>query len=198
MRICNASISDEELVELALSVGYRFSPSVGVENAIAELETYKATRNLAIWHDHLTILRIGYILFAVWIVYDPIVFLTEVEYTAIKGQSISKLQEIIEEPLVYMIAPSNSSPDKQPSSDRCECLTQLSNHNQGYCGDKAAQQFERGTQLGVNYNSKYTHARLGSCTTMSMEDSSRVTSNCFSWQVWQCTWNIETTRRATS
>jgi hypothetical protein len=41
MRIYNASISDEEL---ALSVGY---PSVGVENAIAELEIYRATWNLA-------------------------------------------------------------------------------------------------------------------------------------------------------
>lgn len=71
MRICNASITDEELLQLALSVGYRLSPSMGVENAIAELETYKATRNLAIWHDHSTILRTGYILFAVWIVYDP-------------------------------------------------------------------------------------------------------------------------------
>ena len=128
MRICNASISDEELLQLALSVGYRLSPSVGVENAIAELETYKATRNLAIWHDHSTILRTGYILFAVWIVYDPIVFLTEEEYTAIKGQSISYLQEIIEEPLIYMIAPSSSSPDEQLAlvPDRCECLTQLS------------------------------------------------------------------------
>ena len=129
MRICNASISDEELLQLALSVGYRLSPSVGVENAIAELETYKATRNLAIWHDHSTILRTGYILFAVWIVYDLIVFLTEEEYTAIKGQSISNLQEIIEEPLIYnMIAPSSSSPDEQLAlvPDMYECLTQLS------------------------------------------------------------------------
>ena len=101
---------------------------MGVENAIAELETYKATRNLGIWHDHSTILRTGYILFAVWIVYDPIVFLTEGEYTATSGQSISDLQEIIEEPVIYMIAPSSSSPDEQLAlvPDRCECLTQLS------------------------------------------------------------------------
>ena len=29
------------------------------------------TRHLTIWHDHSTILHTGYILFAVWIIYDP-------------------------------------------------------------------------------------------------------------------------------
>lgn len=86
MRICNASMSDEELLQLAKSVGYRFSTIIGIENAIAELETHKAIRDLAIWHDHSTSLRTGYILFAVWIVYDPVVFLTETEYTVQTGQ----------------------------------------------------------------------------------------------------------------
>ena len=31
IRICNASISDKELLQLAWSVGYRLSPSISVE-----------------------------------------------------------------------------------------------------------------------------------------------------------------------
>ena len=56
------------------------------------------TRHLALWHDHSTILHTGYILFAVWILYDPKVFMTEEEYVSLSGQQISNLQEIIEEP----------------------------------------------------------------------------------------------------
>ena len=74
-------MADEELLQLALSVGYQLSTSIDAENAIAELKAYQTKRNPAIWHDHSTILRTGYILFAVWIVYDPIVFLTEKECT---------------------------------------------------------------------------------------------------------------------
>ena len=60
----------------------------------------KCTRHLALWHDHSTILHTGYILFAVWILYDRKVFMTE-EYVSLSGQQISNLQEIIEEPVIY-------------------------------------------------------------------------------------------------
>ena len=125
-------------------------------------------RHLAIWHDHSTILRTGYILFAVWVVYDPIVFLTDNEYSAKTGQTVSNLQEMIEEPAIHMIAPSSSSPDEQLAlvPDRVECLQQFSQsilsqtgvqvNDRFFCGDKPAQQFERGTQLGGNY-------KCGSC-----------------------------------
>ena len=101
-----------------------------------------------------------------WVIYDPIVFLTEDEYTTKTGNSVSSLQEVIEEPEMYMIAPSSSSPEEQLAlvPDRVECLQQLSqpivsqtgvNINdclRFFCGDKPAQQFERGKQLGGNYN----------------------------------------------
>ena len=126
MRICNTSMADEELLQLALLVGYQLSTSIDGENAIAEHKAYQTKRNLAIWHNHSTILQTGCILFAVWIVYDPIVFLTEKECTCQTSKSVSNLQEIIKEPLIYMIAPSSSSPDEQLAlvPNRVECLGQ--------------------------------------------------------------------------
>ena len=158
-----------------LSLGYRSSPSLDPEAAFTELESYLSIRNIAMWHDHSTILlRTGYILFAVWVIYAPIVFFTDDEYASLSGQSVSNLQEVIEEPLIYMIAPSSSSPDEQLAlvPDRCECLQefsqpiilqsgiQVSDCLRFFCGDKPAQQFERGTQLGGNY-------KCGSCGCLS-------------------------------
>lgn len=60
------------------------------------------------WHDHSTILQTGYILFAVWVIYDPAIFLTGQEYAAKSGQSTRNIQEVIEQPAIYMIAPSSS------------------------------------------------------------------------------------------
>ena len=73
-----------------------------------------------------------------------------------------------------MIAQSSSSPDEQLAlvPDRCECLEefsqpiilqsgiQVSDCLRFFCGDKPAQQFERGTQLGDNY-------KCGSCGCLS-------------------------------
>ena len=109
-------------------------------------------------------------MFAVWVVYDPIVFLTDDKYSAKTGQTVSNLQEMIEEPAIYMIVPSSSSPDEQLAlvPDRVECLQQFSqpilsqtgvqvnDRLRFLCGDKPAQQFERGTHLGGNY-------KCGSC-----------------------------------
>ena len=69
--------------------------------------------------------------------------------------------------MVYMIAPSTSSPEYQIAlvPDRVECLMELSQpilSNFGveikdtFCGDTPARQFERGTQLGGVY-------KCGSC-----------------------------------
>ena len=171
MRIGNQRVkTTEELLAMATRAGYQYSSTLDTEAAFTELESYQSMRNLAIWHDHSTILRTGYILFAMWVIYDPIVFLTEDEYTTKTGQSVSSLQEVIEEPAIYMIAPSSSSPEEQLAlvPDRVECLQQLSQpivSQTGiqindclrfFCGDKPAQQFERGTQLGGNY-------KCGSC-----------------------------------
>ena len=116
--------------------------------------------HLALWHDHSTILHTGYILFAVWILYDPKIFLTE-EYASLSGQQISNLQEIIKEPVIYdcsqfviaRIADSTSSRSSRMPTELSRPV--LSNSGVEvydrvgfFCGDTPARQFERGTQLG--------------------------------------------------
>lgn len=72
------------------------------------------------------------------------------------------MQAAIEVHEIYMVAPSSSSPSDQFAliSDRTECLQDLSIACNGekihdklrfFCGDKPAQQFERGTQIGGIY-----------------------------------------------
>ncbi len=73
MRISNEMVkTTAELLDMVTTAGYNCSSS-DPEAAYAELESYQRIRNLAIWHDHSTILRTGYILFAVRVVYDPII-----------------------------------------------------------------------------------------------------------------------------
>ena len=44
-----------------------------------DLAGLQRTRTIAMWHDHSTVLRQGYILFAIWIIYDPAIFFNEDE-----------------------------------------------------------------------------------------------------------------------
>ena len=46
----------DELLQMAMSVVYRSSPSLDPETAFTELESYLSIRNIAMWHDHSTIL----------------------------------------------------------------------------------------------------------------------------------------------
>ena len=137
------------------------------------LARLQCTRTIAMWHDHSTVLRQGYkgyILFAMWIIYDPAVFFNEDECKT-KKITVKSLQEEIEQPIIYMIAPSTSSGEEQLASltgDRIKCLRELSeiikstngipilDKMRFFCGDKPAQQFERGTQIGGIY-------KCGSC-----------------------------------
>ena len=87
-----------------------------------------ASRTLAVWHDHSTILQQGYILFAMWIIYDPAVFFTEEECKTRHNINLKNLQEEIEQPTIYLIAPSTSSAEEQLAlmGDRIECLKEMS------------------------------------------------------------------------
>ena len=94
-----------------------------------------------------------------WIIYDPAVFFNENECKT-KKITVKSLQEEIEQPIIYMIAPSTSSGEEQLAltGDRIECLRELSeiikssngipilDKMRFFCGDKPAQQFERGTK----------------------------------------------------
>ena len=155
----------EQLLSFMNSVHHKQDSDTPLEKLRTELHIIQQTRTLAIWHDHSTILQTGYILFAVWVVYDSAVFLTEAEYKTKTGKHVDNIQALIEEPEIYMIAPSSSSPTDQLAliGDRLECLHELTSTTKTsrgveikdkvrfFCGDKPAQQFERGTQIGGIY-----------------------------------------------
>ena len=76
---------------------------------------------------HSTVLQQGYILFAMWIIYDPAVFFTEEECKTRHNINLKNLQEEIEQPTIYLIAPSTSSAEEQLAlmGDRIECLKEM-------------------------------------------------------------------------
>ena len=164
------ALTRPDLILMATNCHLHLPPDVSDVQLRDQLALAQRTRTLALWHDHSTILQTGYILFAVWVVYDRAVFLTPEEYLQKRGKQVRNLQEIIEDPLVYMIAPSTSSPSDQLAliGDRLECVAELSqkiassngiafqDELRFFCGDKPAQQFERGTQIGGTY-------KCGSC-----------------------------------
>ena len=156
----------EDIVSLMSLIQYSPATDASLVDLQDALSTLQRMRTLAMWHDHSTILQTGYILFAVWIVYDPAVFYTQAEWTRKQTrQSRANIQPLVEEPTIYMIAPSSSSPADQLAlvGDRIECLQELSRPVKAsngtevsdclrfFCGDKPAQQFERGTQIGGTY-----------------------------------------------
>ena len=160
------NMSKQDLCEQLSLLQHQVSPNATLEELQHSLSTLQRRRTLAIWHDHSTILQTGYILFAVWVLYDPAVFYTQEEWKIQhRGQVQTYIQSLVEEPMIYMLAPSSSSPADQLAliGDRIECLQELSQpitasngeqiHDQlrFFCGDKPAQQFERGTQIGGTY-----------------------------------------------
>lgn len=94
-----------------------------------DIKRLQRSRTIAMWHDHSTILQTGYILFGLWVVYDPAAFYTQEQWSTICYQKDGvHIQSLEEEPLIYMIATSSSSPSDQLAlvGDRPEFLTELS------------------------------------------------------------------------
>jgi len=126
-------------------------------------------------------------------VYDLAVFMTESEYLATSEEAVSNLQQLIEEPELYIVALSSSSPSDQLAiiPDRVDDLLELSDSigtSHGieitdtlrfFIGDHPAQQFERSTQVGGTYkcgscgcpdSSMDDFARAGQCKWRSLAD----------------------------
>ena len=163
-RISNMSAQD--IHHFMAMMHYQPIPNSSIEELRHTVKMLQRNRTLAMWHDS-TILQTGYILFAVWVIYDPAVFYTQEYWKSLNPQKGNvHIQSLVEEPMIYMIAPSSSSHTDQLAlvGDRTECLSELSKPvitSDGtteindclrfFCGDKPAQQFERGTQIGGTY-----------------------------------------------
>ena len=161
------TMSEQDILAFMTMVHYQPTPNSSRDELQQAIKMLQRKRTLAMWHDHSTILQTHYILVAVWVLYDPTVFYTHDQWQNLHPQQGKvHIQSLVEEPVIYMIAPNSSSPADQLAlvGDRIECLKELSKPiiaSDGtteitdclrfFCGDKPAQQFERGTQIGGTY-----------------------------------------------
>ena len=161
------SMTTEEILGFMATAHHELDSNASHEVLRGQIKQLQRNRTLSMWHDHSTVLQTGYILFAVWVVYDTAVFYTQNHWASLSPHNGSvNIQSLVEEPVIYMIAPSSSSPADQLAlvGDRTECLKEMTDpiatsdgrvHIQDclrfFCGDKPAQQFERGTQIGGAY-----------------------------------------------
>ena len=70
-------MSNQDIHTFTDMVHYYPSPNSSHADLKQAITMLQRTRTLALWHDHSTILQTGYVLFAVWVVYDPAVFYTQ-------------------------------------------------------------------------------------------------------------------------
>jgi hypothetical protein len=91
------ALTDTKLIECLHKFGC--STTQTHEQLCIALASYERTRSLALWHDHATILKMGFIMIAVHTLYDPAVFLTDEEYWQQNPchQGVC-LQSVIEQP----------------------------------------------------------------------------------------------------
>lgn len=84
-------------------------------------------RSLAMWHDHATILRNGFIMVTLHRVYDAAVFFTNEEYFNKTGKRLN-VQCEVEKPEIYVLVLGSSSVEDQAIviPDRVEYLSDLS------------------------------------------------------------------------
>ena len=153
------TMSEQDILAFMTMVHYQPIPNSSRDELQQAIKMLQRKRTLAMWHDHSTMLQTGYILFAVWVLYDPAVFYTHDQWQNLHPQQGKvHIQSLVEEAVIYMIAPSSSSPANQLAlvGDCSECLkeqykpivvsngtTEITDCLRFFCGDKPAQQFER-------------------------------------------------------
>ena len=124
------------------------------------------SRSLCMWHDHATILKMGFIMVTVHVVYDPVVFYTDEEYKQLYPGANVNIQAEVEQPEIHLLACGSSSVEDQVAliGDRLTYLRELSKPVKTetgmeitdtlrfFTGDHPATQFEQGSkQGGGNY-----------------------------------------------
>ena len=136
-----------------------------VEELRELLSQAQKSRSLCMWHDHATILKKGFVMVTVHVMYDPVVFYTDKEYEQMNPGSHVNVQAEIEQPEVHLLACGSSSVEDQAAltGDRLACIRELSNPVKTdtgieitdtlrfFTGDHPAAQFEQGSKQGGNY-----------------------------------------------
>ena len=123
------------------------------------------SRSLCMWHDHATILKMGFVMVTVHIMYDPVVFYTEDEYQELHPGADVNIQAEVEQPEIHLLALGSSSVEDQAFliGDRLSCILELSEPVKTesgieitdtlryFTGDHPATQFEQGSKQGGHY-----------------------------------------------
>ena len=130
------------------------------------LRQAQTSRCLCMWHDHATILKMGFVMVTVHIMYDPVVFYTDEEYLQLNPGVIDvNVQAEVEQPEIHLLALCSSSVEDQTAliGDCLSCLLELSEpvktdtgieftHTlRFFTGDHPATQFEQGSKQGGTY-----------------------------------------------
>ena len=135
------------------------------EELCQQLINFQRSRSLCMWHDHATILKMGFIMITVHIMYDPIIFYTDEEFQQLNPGASINIQSEVEQPEIHLLSLGSSSVQDQAAltGDRIGCLLDLSNPVQTedgekitdtlrfFTGDHPATQFEQGTKQGGTF-----------------------------------------------
>ena len=155
----------EQLTTKLKGLHYLDLATMSTECLRKQLQSAQTSRSLCLWHDHATILKTGFIMITVHVMYDPIVFLIDEEYNqGHPGKNIC-VQAEVEQPEIYLLATRSSCVEDQAAlvGDRLECLPNLAkpvvtdngieitDTMRFFTGDHPAVQFEQGTKQGGNY-----------------------------------------------
>lgn len=166
MRLSSATaMTEEEMREILQNAHVPNLEAMSHQQLCEQLLRSRRSRSLCMWHDHATILKMGFILLTVHIMYDPMVFFTDEEYKqAHPGVTVS-IQSEVEQPEVCLLSAGSSSVEDQAAlvGDRISCLLELQTPvktDKGievadtlrfFTGDHPAAQFEQGTKQGGTY-----------------------------------------------
>ena len=136
-----------------------------VEELRELLSKAQKSRSLCMWHDHATMLKMGFVMVTVHVLYDSVVFYTDEEYEQLNPGVKVNIQAEVEQPEIHLLACGSSSAEDQAAliGDRVTCLRELSipvktdtgievtDTLRFFTGDHPATQFEQGTKQGGTY-----------------------------------------------
>jgi hypothetical protein len=122
-----ANMTHEKVVARLREINeYNESDKLDAEQLREKIESIERHRHLLIWHDNSTVANHGYLLCLVSVLYDPAVHLTNEEYNAKTGKTVS-VQKIVEKPHLHLIARCGSSEAEQLaySETRLTCIKEM-------------------------------------------------------------------------
>ena len=123
------------------------------------------SRSLCMWHDHATILKMGFVMVTVHVMYDSTVFYTDEEYSQLHPGANVSVQSEVEQPQIHILSAGSSTVEDQAAivGDRLSCIadlqtpitasdgTEIKDTLRFFTGDHPATQFEQGTKQGGTY-----------------------------------------------